>query len=178
MRLLSSNEYSKYFSEYDDKIIYFPIITSVIEKRQNGYVFEESGMTLIVHKFGFAYIFGEKNNAKLFIEKIKKDFSFIYKLRIYDPDNRLAEFKDLAAMKSTRAKYIQNQISFDSHINIVKIQSVDNKYKNIFELDLCHRFWNNCEDFKNYSLSVIDMEKKEYAMPQQETIVLRKQIYM
>ena len=54
-------------SQYDNFIEYFPIITSVIEKKQDGYILKDKDTLIIVHKFGFAYILGKDTDFLLFI---------------------------------------------------------------------------------------------------------------
>jgi GNAT superfamily N-acetyltransferase len=145
---------------YDEKIKYFPIITSVIEGLQKGYVFEKKGTYLIVHKFGFSYILGENIDYINFLDEIKNEYHHLLsKIRLYDPMNRVKNSTDYKLNASRRIKYIYSSTCTKSQIEKTKSVSelINNDVNKSFDLELCTRFWSSCKDFKENSLGVVDM---------------------
>ncbi|MFA5455755.1 MAG: GNAT family N-acetyltransferase [Sulfurimonas sp.] len=159
MQLLKPEQYASLHNKYDEKIEYFPIITSVIEQIQQGYIVIQNDTYMIVHKFGFSYILGDLRNTDNFIQNAKQFISpFVSKLRIYDPNAKLKSDEKLRIYKSTRLKYIYDKKAphLLKSIDIFSIKKSAADFWSLFGLDLCSRYWNSCHDFKTKSLGVVN----------------------
>lgn len=161
MKFLKNSEFLTIKSIYDERIKYFPIITSVVEQLQQGYILKKEGTYLIVHNFGFAYLLGNNidyiNFLNQAIEKLK---SFIPKLRLYDPMNRLNNTYNHDFQKSTRVKYENLSNLTKKENNLFLVNELNNDVYKSFELDLNNRYWSNCQEFKIKSLGLVDKEMK------------------
>lgn len=106
MKLLEKSEYIKICSKFDNFIIYFPIILSVVDNKQDGYVFQKESTFIIVHKFGFCYILGEYcDYAELVDEISEKLKGLVPKLRLYDPNEKFKGSSCFFNDRCTRIKY-------------------------------------------------------------------------
>lgn len=161
MKLLKPKDFISVHNMYDETIKYFPIITSVVQQKQQGYILIQNETYLIVHKFGFAYLLGNADDIYNFIQTAKQFLlPHALKLRIYDPLTKLKNEPKFDINKSSRIKYIysdKNSHSF-KNLDISHVHELSIDYKSLFNLDLCSRFWSNCSDFKTKSFGVVDKD--------------------
>ncbi|AFJ43298.1 GNAT family N-acetyltransferase [Francisella orientalis] len=160
MKLLEKFEYIKIYSEFDDFIIYFPIILSVVDNKQEGYVFQEGSTFIIVHKFGFCYILGEYYDYAKLIDRISEKLKVLVpKLRLYDPNGKLKDSRYLLHDRCTRIKYIHSlnmHNDFESQIEFFDIQDKDDSVYDFFDLELDSRYWSTCLEFRENSFAIVD----------------------
>jgi GNAT superfamily N-acetyltransferase len=151
---LRHNQFFKVKSIFDKKIEYFPIIISVIEKQQRGYILKKDETYIIIHKFGFAYILGKDIDYVKFLNEVSiKLNEYVPIIRLYDPMNRLNNINKFN--KNERVKYIFPLDNID--LDKVHLYSVANfNHCDYFDLELESRFWDNCIDFRTKSLGVVD----------------------
>jgi len=161
MQFLQNTEFSIVKSLYDDKIKYFPIITSVVENIQQGFIIKKDETYLIVHKFGFAYLLGKNIDYINFLNQaIEKLNTFVPKLRLYDPMNRLNNIYYDDFQKSTRVKYENLSNPTRKENNLFLVNEFNYDVCKSFDLGLDDRFWNSCHEFKNKSLAIVDKNIK------------------
>jgi hypothetical protein len=169
MKFLSPDDFHRVQLEgNDDFINYFPLVTSVVDKIQKGYILEHEGSFIIVNNFGFAYILGNPVDLLLLIKELKVKLKLlVQKLRIYDPNNLLGCYETFLPFKARRKKLILDVDKFktsqNSNDNCIDIRNVyDNcglDYSYFSDLDLFHRYWKNKSDFEKNSLGVLNVRE-------------------
>jgi hypothetical protein len=168
MNFLSPNDFHHVQLDNDDFIGYFPLVTSVVDKIQKGYVLEHEGSFIIVNNFGFAYILGNPIDLPHLIRELKAKLKLLApKLRIYDPNNLLGRYENFLPFQAHRKKLIldveqfQTSQSKNSSNNCADIQNVyDNcglDYSHFSDLDLFHRYWIDKHDFEKNSSGVLNV---------------------
>jgi hypothetical protein len=177
--VLKKKEYKSYFLVYKNSKYFFPLIGAVLDGTQDGYVLAEAGVKhssiFVVHKFGFSqYIELSKNDNKTFLnilieslnDKSVNKIINIKKLRVYysgkNFTNKLYNINEelIESTKRTRLilttkdkklhnvedkRYIFTKLTKDN------ITLVNEELK----LDLCNRFWSNCNECVNKSFGMI-----------------------
>ena len=160
MHLLRAEQYVDLIPYRDSFIEYFPIIASVISQAQNGHIFRKKESFAILSKFGFAYLLGAENTNGNFLQNLLKTTAELFPvIRLYDPQMNIKNIESYDIFKTTRIKYVL-PIYFceDTSFPLFNVESEDLDYENLFSLNLCSRFWNNCLDFRNESLGVISKD--------------------
>lgn len=182
--LLPKKQYSKVLSSYKEQKYFFPIIGAVLENTEHGYVLvnslEDYTSVFVIHKFGFSqYIEIDKKNDNFLEELIYSIFDKnkflkelgIPKIRIYysgsiftnkikNTDNNLYETTKRTRLniskKINKLDELDNEFTFErlSNKNILKVDKELN-------LNLCNRFWNNCDDVIEKSCANIMLKKDE-----------------
>ena len=155
MDFISRNEFAVLQQKFDGNIAHFPIILSVLEGSQDGFILREKYTFIIVHKFGFSFILGEDCDYILFLEKAKNKLKFkVPTLRIYDPDDRLGN-TNLAGVERVKLEGQKNTSEVDKSIlGLTSVENFNGDFCSNFDLDLFSRFWRNEYEFRTFSLGV------------------------
>lgn len=162
---LETEKYEDIKFLYDQYIKYFPIINSVVNKLQSGYILYDNDLYIIIHKFGFSYILSKNSNIQQeeyirFINSVSLELqNKLTTLRIYDPMAKL-QHSFFEKNVSLRVKFTHEKESKDyieKNFNLISESNID--YTQFKGLDLCNRFWENCSDFEQYSDAVIYLEE-------------------
>lgn len=150
----------------------FPLINAVIQKKQQGKVYEYDDFDFIAHKSGFSYLnlkteninsivdfFANEQSLKQYfhiyhapfrvVEAIKKDNRFGYKYR-----KRIQFQFNEKTINSGLSKSIPSKFGFKT-INENNFNSLD-----IFELDLPNRYWNSKNDFLQHGYGILAYDKE------------------
>ncbi len=167
IRILENDEYVNVKKIYDEHILYFPIITSVVNQFQGGYILNKNELYLIVHKFGFSYILNSGRNTSKkdyfnFFEEAKIKLKDKVKvIRLYDPLSSLREINIVANISNRIKLFYEDDISYEQTNSYKFLKDTKFDDKDLFGLQLCSRFWNNCLSFLKNSYACLYIKNSE-----------------
>jgi hypothetical protein len=174
--------YNSLFDKYNNEKLKFPLIASVINGLQEGFIISsdksDSDAFFVMHKFGFSQFIGNYSNSNFYNDLYdylieKKEFPVV-KVRWYAPPliwvKTLDTIQDKKVFRSERAQYQFNITKFDEIITQPNkdwiTESIDrNNFDTInetFGLDLDKRFWSSKKDFMINSFGYAIRINNEY----------------
>lgn len=177
IEILEKSEYSKYINFYDKYKYFFPLIASVLNGTQGGYILKLKSTSLssifIVHKFGFCQFLKitEDDFLNELIQSIEnksiKKLININKLRVYyseiDFANKLHELKYLSIQTGKRTRLDLNSQYFARYedniaknfvfdvLNLSNLSKINSK----LNIDLDSRFWDDANTCIKHSNAIV-----------------------
>lgn len=153
----------------------FPLINAVLQKKQEGSIYNIGESSFIIHKSGFSYLkLGKENDLNSIFGFFSNEKKLPQYFHIYDPSVKLVEgIKNdkrfgIKYRKRIQLRFLNNKLKTKYSENLLanyKITEINNNnFENlrIFNLKLDNNFWESKLDFiKNgYGLIVVN-EKNE-----------------
>jgi len=160
--------YEKVYTIYKKQDYFFPLIGAVLLNEQDGVVYGDCLLSpkrfYVEHAFGFAQIFGAKND--LFDSALRRyiveDKNFIAnKVRLYTPIEI-----DFAALRSERQRFVLGGIPAKSNRQPYKIMRLNLSDKvQLQEVEsnfgIVRRFWRNSYDFSSKAQAIVAWDKSK-----------------
>lgn len=142
----------------------FPIINSVFNKTQNGFIFDLEFTQFVLHKSGFSQLINyTENSYNKFVDLINQNNDLKY-FHIYDASdnliNKISENKKFTLKIRERIilefrSKIKIQNVKNKKIDFIKCENASIDLLNSFPLELFSKFWNNEIDFRKYSKGIV-----------------------
>lgn len=175
MQVLPPSKYNRALESYKNTGIHYPLIRAVLNCIQRGTIYSENIINpssfFTFNDFGFAQLFGEPNSDfenELF-EYIynNTEFPIKYLLWYNAGEDWLERTRNSNLSGSykyrTRARFIVEEYALPSEAGStdreISFEVINSKSHlddaSVFKLDLCKRFWNNCEDFLKKGIGVL-----------------------
>ncbi len=138
----------------------FPLINAVLQKKQEGRIFNIEKSLFIIHKSGFSYLkLGEENDINSLLNFFSKEKQLPQYFHIYDPPVKLVEgIKNdmrfgIKYRKRIQFRFEEKKVISSFRRNIEKsftLKDIDNNIYDrlkIFDLKLDNHFWQSKDDF-------------------------------